>query len=139
MGAGKTYVQIHKVGVKDIFDAKYKSRAIAAMQKAVEEAVDGSSRLTRVAPKDKGPAVGYSLDASLVSLAPDKAGTKLEGKCAMVISSLGKGMKAMPAGKAAATVASAAKIDSGDVDGVTRSAAASAMKTAVQYMEQHAP
>ena len=108
-------------------------------RKAVEEAVDGSSRLTRVAPKDKGPAVGYSLDASLVSLAPDKAGTKLEGKCAMVISSLGKGMKAMPAGKAAATVASAAKIDSGDVDGVTRSAAASAMKTAVQYMEQHAP
>jgi hypothetical protein len=132
-----TYVQVNKFAVKDIFDAKYKTRAIAVMQKSVDKAIKG--KLTTDAPKDKNTK-GYSLDGSLVSLAPDKAGKKLEGKVMMQISTWpGKSMKAMPSGTAATTIAGPDKIDGGDVDAIVAAAVESAMKTATSYMESHAP
>lgn len=132
-----TYVQVNKFAVKDIFDAKYKTRVVTVMQKATEKAIKG--KLTTDAPKDKG-AKGYSLDGSLVSLTPDKAGKKLEGKVSMTISTWpGKSIKAMPSGSAATTIPSADKIDAGDVDAIVAAAVDSAMKSAVKYMESTPP
>jgi hypothetical protein len=137
MADAKTYVQVNKFAVKDIFDAKYKAKAVTAMQKACEDAIKG--KLTTDAPKDKG-AKGWSLDGSLVSLAPDKAGKKLEGKVAMSISTWpGKSIKAMPSGTAAMAIQSADKVDSGDVEAIAAAAVESAMKSATKYMEGNAP
>ncbi len=134
----KTYVQINKFAVKDIFDPKHKSRMPAVMQKAIEKAIKGSSKLTLDAPKEKG-ATGFSLDGSLESLAPDASGKKLQGKCSMAISTWpGKSIKAMPTGTASTAIPSADKIDAGDVDAVADGAVASAMKSAVSYMEKNA-
>ena len=135
----KTYVQINKFAVANIFDAKHKSRLPALMQKAVEKAVKASSKLTLEAPKEKG-AKGYSLDGSLESLAPDAAGKKLLGKCSMSVSTWpGKSIKAMPTGTASIAIADADKIDAGDVDAIADGAVASAMKSAISYMEKTAP
>ena len=135
----KTYVQINKFAVKDIFDAKHKSRMPAVMQKAIEKAVKGSSKLTLDVPREKG-AKGFSLDGSLESLAPDASGKKLAGKCSMAISTWpGKSIKAMPSGNAAIAIPSADKIDAGDVDAIADGCVASAMKSAVSYMEKNAP
>ena len=137
MADPKTYVQVNKFAVKDIFDAKYKAKAITAMTKACEDAIKG--KLTTDAPKDKG-AKGWSLDGSLVSLAPDKAGKKLEGKVSMSISTWpGKSIKAMPSGTAAMSIPSADKVDSGDVEAIAAAAVESAMKSATKYMEGNAP
>ena len=137
MADAKIYVQVNKFAVKDIFDAKYKAKAITAMQKAAENAVKG--KLTTEAPKDKG-AKGWSLDGSLVSLAPDKAGKKLEAKVAMSISTWpGKSIKAMPSGTAAMAIQSADKVDAGDVEAVAEGAVESAMKSATKYMESTTP
>ena len=137
MADAKTYVQVNKFAVKDIFDAKHKAKAVTAMQKACEAAIKG--KLTTDAPKDKG-AKGWSLDGSLVSLGPDKAGKKLEGKVAMSISTWpGKSIKAMPSGTAAMEIPGAGKIDSGDVEAVAEAAVQSAMKSATKYMESNAP
>ncbi|HEX2542248.1 MAG TPA: hypothetical protein VHM00_14340 [Caldimonas sp.] len=135
----KTYVQINKFAVKDIFDAKHKSRMPGLMQKAAEKAVKASSKLTLEAPKEKG-ATGYSLDGSLESLAPDASGKKLVGKCSMAVTSWpGKSLKAMPSGTAATAIPGADKIDAGDVDAIADGAVASAMKSAISYMEKNAP
>ena len=135
----KTYVQINKPAVKDIFDDKHKSRVIEKMQKAAEKAVKASGKLSLDAPKEKG-ATGYSLDTSLVSLAPDKAGKKLEGKCSMSISTWpGKSIKAMPTGTATIAIPGVDKVDAGDVDAVAEGTVEAAMKSATKYMEQNAP
>jgi hypothetical protein len=132
-----TYVQVNRFAVKDIFDAKYKTRVVAVMKKATEKAIKG--KLTTDAPKDKS-AKGYSLDGSLVSLAPDKVGKKFEGNVSMTISTWpGKSVKAMPSGSAATTIPSADKIDAGDVDAIVAAAVDSAMKSAVKYMESTPP
>ncbi|MCE9657958.1 MAG: hypothetical protein K8R60_05320 [Burkholderiales bacterium] len=137
MADAKIYVQVNKFAVKDIFDAKYKAKAITVMQKAAENAVKG--KLTTDAPKEKG-AKGWSLDGSLVSLSPDKAGKKLEAKVSMSISTWpGKSIKAMPSGTAAMAIPSADKVDSGDVEAVAEAAVESAMKSATKYMETNAP
>ena len=137
MADAKTYVQVNKFAVKDIFDAKHKAKAITAMQSACEAAIKG--KLTTDVPKDKG-AKGWSLDGSLVSLGPDKAGKKLEGKVSMSISTWpGKSIKAMPSGTAAMEIPGAGKIDSGDVEAVAEAAVQSAMKSATKYMESNAP
>lgn len=134
----KIYVQVNKFAVKDIFDPKHKSRMPGLMQKAVEKAVKGSSKLTLDVPKEKG-ATGFSLDGSLESLAPDAAGKKLSGKCSMAISSWpGKSLKSMPSGTAAIAISGADKIGAGDVDAIVDAAVASAMKSAVPYMEKNA-
>jgi len=137
--ATKTYVQINKFAVKDIFDPKHKSRMPGVMQKAVEKAVKGSSKLTLEAPKEKG-AKGYSLDGSLESLAPDASGKKLAGKCSMSVSTWpGKSIKAMPSGTASTVIPGADKVDAGDVDAIADGCVASAMKSAISYMEKNAP
>jgi hypothetical protein len=85
-------------------------------------------------------AKGWSLDGSLVSLAPDKSGKKLEGKVSMSISTWpGKSIKAMPSGTAAMSIPGADKIDSGDVEAIAAGAVESAMKSATKYMESNAP
>ncbi|MGZ5157310.1 MAG: hypothetical protein ACXWCU_10815 [Caldimonas sp.] len=137
MAAPRIYVQINKFAVKDIFDAKCRSRAIAAMQNAAAQAIQG--KLTTDLPRDKS-AKGWSLDGSLVSLAPDKAGRRLEAKCSVSISTWpGKAVKATPAGTAATDIAGADRVGDGDIDTVAARAVESAMKTAVKYMEQNAP
>lgn len=137
MADAKIYVQVNKFAVKDIFEPKYKAKAITVMQKACEGAIKG--KLTTDTPKEKG-AKGWSLDGSLVSLAPDKAGKKLEAKVSMSISTWpGKSIKAMPSGTAAMAIPSADKIDSGDVEAVAEAAVESAMKSATKYMEANTP
>ena len=137
MADAKIYVQVNKFAVKDIFDAKHKAKAVTVMQKAAEGAIKG--KLTTDAPKDKG-AKGWSLDGSLVSLGPDKAGKKLEAKVSMSISTWpGKSIKAMPSGTAALAINGADKIDSGDVEAVAAGAVESAMRSATKYMESTTP
>jgi hypothetical protein len=46
-----TYVRVSQFAVKDVFDAKYRTRAIAVMQKAVDKAIQG--KVTADAPKDR--------------------------------------------------------------------------------------
>ena len=137
MADPKIFVQVNKFAVKDIFDAKYKAKAVTAMQKAAEAAIKG--KLTTDAPKDKS-AKGWSLDGSLVSLAPDKAGKKLEAKVSMSVSTWpGKSIKAMPSGTAAMAIPAADKIDGGDVEAVAAGAVDAAMKSATKYMESTTP
>ena len=139
MADSKTYVDIAKMSVKDAFDAKYKASLPKVMQKAAEAAVKKSSSLTLDTPKDKG-ATGFSIDGSLVSIGPDKAGKKLEGKFSAAISTWpGKSIKAMPSGTAAMAIPSADKVDSGDVEAIAAAAVESAMKSATKYMESNAP
>src|SRR4030095_12275427 len=112
--------QVKKFAAKDMFNAKHKTKAITVMQKAAESAIKG--KLTTDPPKDKG-AKGWSLDGSLVSLAPDKAGKNLEAKVSMSIPPCpGKSIKAMPSGTAAMAINGADKIDSGDVEAVAEAA-----------------
>ena len=137
MAANKTYVDIAKMSVKDAFDAKYKSSLPKVMQKAAEKAVKASSQLTLDPPKEKG-ATGFSLDGSLVSIGPDKAGKKLEGKFSMAISTWpGKSIKALPSSNAALAIADASKVDAADVEALAESLVESAMKEAVKYMEKN--
>ncbi len=136
--ADKTFVQVNKFAVKSIFDDKHKAKAIAVMQKAAESALKASSKLQLGAPKVKGTK-SWSIDGSLMSLAPDKAGKKLEGKCSMSISSSSGGIKAMPSGTAATAIASADKVDAGDVEAIAEACATSAMKSAIAFMEKTAP
>jgi hypothetical protein len=137
MADAKTYVQVNKFAVKDIFDAKHKTKAVTVMQKAAESAIKG--KLTTDQPKEKG-AKGWSLDGSLVSLSPDKAGKKLEAKVSMSVSTWpGKSIKAMPSGTAAMAIDGADKIGSGDVEAVAEAAVQSAMRSATKYMETTSP
>ena len=139
MAAAKTYVNVQKMNVKDVFDSKYKSSLPGIMQKVAEKAVKSSGKLTLDEPKEKG-AKGYSLDGSLVSLAPDKSGKKLAGEVSLVISTWpGKSIKAMPSGKAALDIDDPAKISAGDVQALAEALVSSAMETATDYMEKHAP
>lgn len=139
MAAAKTYVDIEKMVVKDVFDPRYKSSLPAIMQKAAEKAIKSSGKLTLDKPKDKG-AKGYSLDASLVSLGPDKSGKQLQGECSMAISTWpGRSIKAMPSGKAGVAIADPNKIDAGDVQAVAEAVVAAAMSAATTYMEKNPP
>jgi hypothetical protein len=139
MASQKTYVNVQKMGVKDVFDAKYKSTLPGILQKAAEKAVKASSKLTLDEPKDKD-AKGYSLDGSLVHMGCDKSGKKLEGEISLVISTWpGKSIKAMPGGKAALGIDDPAKIGADDVKALAEALMDSAMGTATDYMEKHAP
>jgi hypothetical protein len=137
MADAKIYVQVNKFVVKDIFDARHKAKAIMAMQNAAESAIQG--KFTTQVPKEKG-AKGWSLEGSLVSLAPDKAGRKLEAKVSMSISTWpGKSIKAMPAGTKMLSIAGADKIEASDVQAVAEGAAALAMVSATKYMVSTPP
>lgn len=139
MAAPKTYVDIEKMVVKDVFDSKYKSSLPQIMQKAAEKAVKSSGKLTLDQPKDKG-AKGYSLDGSLVSLGPDKSGKQLQGECSMAISTWpGRSIKAMPNGKAGLAITDPSKIAAADVQAVAEAVVEAAMNAATKYMEKNAP
>ena len=132
-----TYVQVNKFAVKDIFDDKFKAKAITFMQKTCEAAIKGE--LTKDAPKDKG-AKGWSLDGSLVSLGPDKTGKKLEGKVSMAISTWpGKSIKAMPSASGSTGIQGADKIDWSDVEAILEYTVDKATDTAIKYMKSNAP
>jgi hypothetical protein len=137
--ADQTYVEITKSGVKDIFESKFKANATKAMDKAAEAAVKKAGKLTLDKPKDKG-SKGWSLDCSLESMAPDKAGKLLEGKVSMVVSTWpGKAIKAMPSAKASITIKGAEKVTAADVEDLASALVESAMKSAVKYMEGTKP
>jgi len=139
MATPKTYVDIEKMVVKDVFDSKYKSSLPQIMQKAAEKAVKSSSKLTLDQPKDKG-AKGYSLDGSLVSLGPDKSGKQLQGEFSMAISTWpGRSIKAMPSGKAGLAIEDPGKIAAADVQAVAEAVVEAAMNAATKYMEKNAP
>lgn len=139
MPADQTYVEIVKGAVKDIFDNKFKANAVKAMDKAAEAAVKKSGKLTLDKPKEKG-AKGWSLDSSLESMAPDKAGKLLEGKVSMVVSTWpGKSVKAMPSAKASITIKGADKVTAADVEDLAGALVESAMKAAVKFMEGSKP
>jgi hypothetical protein len=99
MADAKTYVQVNKFAGQGHLRRQAQGQGDRRHAEAAESAIKG--KLTTDAPKDKG-AKGWSLDGSLVSLAPDTAGKKLEAKVAMSISTWpGKSIKAMPSGTAA--------------------------------------
>ena len=121
------------------FNANFKVGALRAIDKAIEKAVRANAKLTLNAPKEKG-AKGWTLDASLVSLAPDKTNKKLEAKVSMVISTWpGKSVKAMPSGSAAVALTDASKANAGDADAVAGAAAEGGMQTGAKYMADTAP
>ena len=137
--AEQTYVEIAKSAVKDIFESKFKANATKAMEKAAEAAVKKAAKLTLDKPKDKGTK-GWSLDCSLESMAPDKAGKLLEGKVSMVVSTWpGRSVKAMPSAKASITIRGADKVAAGDVEDLAGALVESAMKAAVKFMEGTKP
>jgi hypothetical protein len=139
MATPKTYVSIKKLVINDVFDAKYKTSLLPVIQKAAEAAVKSAAKLTTDEPKEKG-AKGYTLDGSLVSLGPDKAGKKLKAECKMVISTWpGKAIQAMPSGSVSMAIDDADKIDPGDVTALAQAAVEGAMKEATRYMEKNAP
>ncbi len=139
MATPKTYVDIEKMIVKDVFDPKYKNSLPPIMQKAAERAVKSSGKLTLDQPKDKG-AKGYSLDGSLVSLGPDKSGKQLQGECSMTISTWpGRSIKAMPSSKAGLAIDDPDKIAAADVQALAEAVVEGAMKEATKYMEKNAP
>ncbi len=139
MAAPKTYVNIQKMAIKDVFDTKYKSSLPAILQKAVEKSVKASGKLTLDEPKGKD-AKGYTLDGSLVALGPDKSGKKLAGEFSMAISTWpGHSIKAMPTGKASLEIEDAAKVDAGDVQALAEALVDGAMKEATKYMEKNPP
>ncbi|MDQ2929110.1 MAG: hypothetical protein M3R22_13295 [Pseudomonadota bacterium] len=130
-----TNVLINKFAVKSIFDSKYKSDAADAMKAAAADAL--SSKLKLVSKIDKGTK-GYTIDGSLVSLAPDKAGKMLEAVCSLAISN-DHGIQATAKGSAAAPITSVAKLDKDDVKAAVVAAVGSGMKSAVKYMEGTPP
>jgi len=137
--AGQTYVEIAKSAVKDIFDSKFKANAVKAMEKAAEASVDKASKLTLTKPKEKG-AKGWSVDCSLESMAPDKSGKQLEGKVSMFVSTWpNRSVKAMPSATAKIPIRSADEVSAADVEDLAGALAASAMKTAVKFMESTTP
>jgi hypothetical protein len=139
MATPKTYVDIEKMVVKDVFDSKYKTTQPQIMQKAAERAIKSSGKLTLDKPKDKG-AKGYTLDGSLVSLGPDKTGKQLQGECSMAISTWpGRSIKAMPNGKAGIAIDDPGKFVAADVQAVTEAVVEAAMNAATKYMEKNAP
>jgi hypothetical protein len=139
MATPKTYVDVEKMVVKDVFDSKYKSSLPQIMQKAAERVVKSSGKLTLDQPKDKG-AKGYSLDGSMVSLGPDKSGKQLQGECSMTISTWpGRSIKAMPSGKAGLGIDDPSKIAAADVQAVAEAVVEAAMNAATKYMEKNAP
>ena len=62
MADPKIYVNVNTFAIKDIFDAKHKSRVQALMTKTAEQAVKGSSKLTLDAGMCRGQVDGYTVD-----------------------------------------------------------------------------
>jgi hypothetical protein len=139
MADAKIYVEIKKFALKDIFDDKHKSRVIDLVTATAEAAAKKGGKFTLDAPKGKD-ASGWSVNGSVVSLAPDKAGKKLEALVSIAVATWpGKSIKSMVKGSAAIAIDSPAKVSAGDVDAVAEAAAESAMTTAKKFMESNKP
>jgi hypothetical protein len=139
MADAKTYVEISRFSVKQIFDDKHKSRVINLMTTAAEAAVKQSGKLSLDKPKDKG-AKGWSVIGSLVSLGPSKDCRKLGAKVSLAVATWpGSSIKAMPGSEVALSSEPGAKISDRDVDEVAKSAVANAMQSAVKFMESRKP
>ena len=135
----KTYVEISKFSVKEIFDDKHKSRVINLMTTAAEAAVKKSGKLSLDKPTDKG-AKGWNVIGSLVSLGPSKDCKKFGAKVSLAIATWpGKSIKAMPSSEIAFASEPSDKISDSDVDEVAKSAVAQAMQSAVKFMESKKP
>jgi hypothetical protein len=138
MADAKTYVEIVGFAVKDIFDSKHKAKAIEAMDKAAAAAAKKSGKLTLDKPKDKSK--GWSLNGSLVSLGPDKAGKKVAAEVTLAVATWpGKSIKSVAKGSASFAIDDPAKINAGDVAALAEGAVDGAMKSAVKYMENNKP
>ena len=139
MADAKTYVEISKFSVKQIFDDKHKSRVINLMTTAAEAAVKKSGKLSLDKPKDKG-ARGWNVIGSLVSLGPSKDCKKFGAKVALAVATWpGKSIKAVPSSEISFASEPGDKISDSDVDEVARSAVAEAMHSAVKFMESKKP
>ena len=139
MADARTYVEISKFSVKQIFDDKHKSRVINLMTTAAEAAVKKSGKLSLEKPKDKG-AKGWNVIGSLVSLGPSKDCKKFGAKVSLVVATWpGQSIKAMPSGEAAFASQPGGNISASDVDEVAKSAVAQAMQSAVKFMESKKP
>jgi hypothetical protein len=139
MADARTYVEISKFSVKQIFDDKHKSRVINLMTTAAEAAVKKSGKLSLDKPKDKG-AKGWNVIGSLVSLGPSKDCKKFGAKVALVVATWpGKSIKAAPSSEISFASEPGDKIADSDVDEVARSAVAEAMHSAVKFMESKKP
>jgi hypothetical protein len=139
MADAKTYVEISKFSVKEIFDDKHKSRVINLMTTAAEAVVKKAGKLSLDKPKDKG-AKGWNVVGSLVSLGPSKDGKKFGAKVSLVVATWpGKSIKAMPSAEAAFASEPSDKISASDVDEVAKRSAADAMQSAVKFMESNKP
>jgi hypothetical protein len=139
MADAKTYVEISKFSVKEIFDDKHKSRVINLMTTAAEAVVKKAGKLSLDKPKDKG-AKGWNVVGSLVSLGPSKDGKKFGAKVSLVVATWpGKSIKAMPSAEAAFASERSDKISASDVDEVAKRSAADAMQSAVKFMESNKP
>ena len=139
MADAKRYVEVNAFSVKEIWDPKFKAKAIDALSAAAEAAVKKSGKLTLDKPKDKS-AKGWSVSGTLVSMGPDKSGKKFSGKVSIVIATWpGKSMKAMPSGEGGFAIDDPAKLGVADVVDVAKAIVTDAMKAGVKFMEDKAP
>ena len=138
MADARTYVEISKFSVKQIFD-ETKSRVINLMTTAAEAAVKQSGKLSLDKPKDKG-AKGWNVIGSLVSLGPSKDCKKFGAKVSLAVATWpGQSIKAAPRSEISFASEPGDKISDSDVDEVAQSAVAEAMRSAVKFMESKKP
>ena len=123
--ADKILVDVKPFAVKTIYEPKYKDRVAKKLTEATVASLS--------APLVKG-AKGYTLDGSLLSMAPDKAGKMLSAECQIAISTDKGGVKSMAKGKAAFSIPGADKIKDNDIDDLCKEIVKQAMKSASKYM-----
>ena len=139
MADAKTYVEISKFSVKEIFDDKHKSRVINLMTTAAEAVVKKSSKLSLDKPKDKG-AKGWSVIGSLVSLGPSKDCKKFGAKVSLTVATWpGMSIKAMPSSELSFASQPGGNVSPSDVDEIAKRAVSDAMQSAVKFMESKKP
>jgi hypothetical protein len=124
--AAQTQVELRKFAVKDIYDTKYKDRAVKAMTTAAQSAIGKFAKGSK----------GYSLDGSLVKLAPDTTGKTLMAECTITISTA-RGMQSFAKGKYGFTIPGVDKIKDKDIDDICKGAVAKAMDSAIPYIEKN--
>ena len=123
--ADKILVDVKPFAVKAIYEPKYKDRAAKKLTEATVASLTG--------PLAKGTK-GYTLDGSLLSMGPDKAGKMLNAECEIAISTDKGGVKSMARGKAGFSIPGADKIADGDIDDLCKEIVKQAMKSAARYM-----
>jgi hypothetical protein len=136
MAETKTYVDIPKFAVLKI-DDKHKSRVVDLMTKTATAAVKKSGKLTVDKSRD---GKGWSLDGSLVSIGPDKAGKKFAAEVSMTVAALpGRSIKSMSKGLASFGIDNADHVRASDFEAAAEAAVDSAMKSALKFMEANRP